>query len=95
MQNAQFKMLFGIIKPFLSPDKIRAAAASLIEWIREYKNAVIIEPEKGECEVIAIFYEQNERQYFAVAILDTHDKIVRFEAVKEMSEIIELLISKM
>lgn len=95
MNESQFKMIFKLIKPFLTPDKIRAAANGLIKWIQKQKSTVIIDPEAGEIEVTAIFYEADEKQYFAVAILNSENQIVRFESVQEISEVIELLISKM
>jgi t-SNARE complex subunit (syntaxin) len=95
MNESQLKMIFRIIKPFLTPDKIRAAANGLIKWIQNKKALVTIDPEAGEIEVTAIFYEADEKQYFAVAILDSENKIIRFESVQEISEIIEILISNL
>jgi t-SNARE complex subunit (syntaxin) len=95
MNESQLKLIFKLIKPFLTPDKIRAAASGLIKWIQNKKATVTINPEAGETEVTAIFYEADEKQYFAVAILDSNNQIVRFESVQEIGEIIEILISNL
>ncbi len=95
MNQVQAKMLFSMVKPFLTPDKVRGAARAFIDWVKEFQRQIVLNPENGEIQIAAIFYETEGKEYFAIAMLNEENQIVRFDSVRELNELIELIISKM
>jgi len=89
------KGIVKMIKNFITPDQIKAAAKSMIQSAIDFKSTVPLNVDEGEEQVTAIFYEVEGLVYFAVAVLDADNKIVRFEQVKPLDELIENLVNKL
>jgi len=89
------KGIVKMIKNFITPDQIKAAAKSMIQSAIDFKSTVPLNVDEGEEQVTAIFYEVEGLVYFTVAVLDADNKIVRFEQVKPLDELIENLVNKL
>jgi hypothetical protein len=88
------KGMLKMVKNFVSPEQIKEAASSLIRSAIDFKKTVQLDPETGETTVTAIFYEINAQVYFAIAIMDDTDHILRFENVQPLDTMIDNLIKK-
>lgn len=89
------KGMLKMVKNFISPDQIKAAARSMIESAIDFKNKVPLNADEGETAVTAIFYEVKGVVYFSLAVLNDDNKIVRFEQIKPLDELIETLVNKL
>ena len=95
MNDVLMKGMLKMVKNFVSPEQIKEIAGSMIKSAIEYKNTLTLDAERGETATTAIFYEINSQVYFALAILNEKDAIVRFENVKPLDELIDNLIKKL
>jgi len=95
MNDVVMKGLLKMVKNFVSPEQIKEAAGGLIKMAIDYKNKVVIDPDQGETQVIAIFYEVHQTVYFALAILDKDDTIIRCEQLQQLDTLIDNLINKL
>ena len=91
MNEAAMKGLLKLIKSVVPADAMQAAVFSLFKAAIDYKNEVPIEPDKGEAASVLTLYEVNGVIYTAVAVLNSENKIVRFEKISPADELIELI----
>ena len=89
MLNSLAKM----VKTMLPPDAISDAASSIVQSAIDYKNSLPLQP--GEVAAIAVAYEVEGVAYAGVAFVDDDNKLVRFENVKPVGELVTELIKKM
>lgn len=94
MNEVIMKGMLKMVKNFVSPEQIKEIAGSMIKSAIDFKNNIPLDAERGETATTAIFYEINAQVYFALAILNEKDAIVRFENVKPLDELIDNLIKK-
>lgn len=95
MNEVLMKGFFKMVKNFVSPDQIKEAATGLTKSGIDFINAVALDPEKGETKAVAVAYEIEGNVIVSVAILNDDLKILRFENVKQLSEVIDNLIKKL
>jgi hypothetical protein len=89
------KGMLKMLKNFVTPEQIKEAASGLIKSGIDFKNSIPLDADKGETAATAIFYEVNKVVYFAIAILNDENQILRFESVKLLDELIENLLKKL
>lgn len=94
MNEVLMKSALKMVKNFDLTEQIKEAATSLIKTAIAYKDTIPLDVTKGEHQVIAIFYQQGDSVNFALAIIDDDDQMLRFEQVKPLGELIDLLIQK-
>jgi len=95
MNDVVMKGMLKMVKNFVSPEQIKEAAKGLIKSGIDFKNSIPLDPDKGETFATAIFYEIDQVVYFAIAILNNENQILRFENVKPLDEVIDNLIKKL
>jgi hypothetical protein len=94
MNEVLMKGALKMVKNFISAEQIKEAATSLIRMAVDYKETVPMDAEKGEHQVIAIFYQECDSVNFALAIINEDNQMLRFEQVKPLDELIDSLIQK-
>lgn len=95
MNEVLMKGMLKMVKNFVTPEQIKEGAKGLISSAIDFKNSIQLDPEKGETTTTAIFYEIDQVVYFALAILNNENQIVRFENAKKLDEVIDTLIKKL
>ena len=95
MNELLMKGMLKMLKNFITPEQIKEGAKGLIKSAIDSKNSIQLDPEKGEITTTAIFYEIEQEVYFALAILNDENQIVRFEKAKKLDEVIDTLIKKL
>jgi hypothetical protein len=95
MNEQLMKGLLKMVKTMISPDQMKSAVSSLVQMGIDYKNAIPLNPEAGECQAAAMIYEIEGVAMVCIAILNSDDKIVRTEAVKTLDEIADTIIKKL
>lgn len=95
MNEVVLKGMLKMVKNFVSPEQIKEAAKGLIKSGLEFKNSIQLDNEKGETMTTAIFYEIDQVVYFAIAILNDENQILRFENIQKLDEVIDHLIKKL
>lgn len=95
MNDVLMKGMLKMVKNFVTPEQIKEGAKGLIQSAIDFKNSIPLDPEKGETTTTAIFYEIDQEVYFALAILNDENQIVRFENTKKLDEVIDTLIKKL
>lgn len=94
MEEKQFKMIWNVAKNLIPnlKEKIREAAKKFIREILAEKDKIELLP--GEVTVANLQYDANGVPTNAVVFLDEENRIVRFENVRSIDEIVENIISK-
>jgi hypothetical protein len=91
LMNGMLKML----KNFVTPEQIKEAAKGLIKSGIDFKNSIQLDPEKGETGAAAIAYEVEGAVIISIIVLNDDMKILRFENVNPLDEVIDNLIKKL
>lgn len=95
MNEVVMKGMLKMVKNFVSPEQIKEATKGLIKSGIDFKNSIPLDPEKGETMTTALFYEIDQVVYFAIAILNDENHILRFENIQKLDEVIDHLIKKL
>jgi len=95
MNQVVVKGMFKMLKNFVTPEQIKEASKGLIKSAIDFKNSIPLDTDKGETAATGILYEVNEVIYFAIAILNDENQILRFENVKLLDELIDNLLKKL
>lgn len=95
MNEIALKGLLKVAKNLLPPDAIREAVNALIHSAIDYKKQVILDTEAGEKQVTAQFYEIDNQVYFAIAIFNENNQVVRFENIQPVTTLVEILLKKL
>ncbi len=88
------KAALKMLKSFISPDQLNAIANELIKDALAYKNNIVLNPETGEVEAAAFIYEVEKNVFVSVVTLNNENKIIRFDTVKPLNELIDELLKK-
>ena len=84
-----------MLKNFITPDQVKESTRGLIEQAIGFKSKIPLNCNEGETDAAGMIYEVSGIVYFAVAILDNDNRIVRFEEVTPIDELIENIIKKL
>ena len=95
INEALTRAAFKMIKSLVSPEQIKTIAADMLGKAIAYKDTIELDPINGEADATAIFYEVGGCAHFAIAIMDTDNRIVRFENIQTLDNLIEKLIENL
>lgn len=93
MNEVLMKGMLKMVKNFVTPEQIKEAAKGLIKSAIDFKNTIPLEP--GETFVTGQIYEIDGVVFVAFATFNDENKILRFEYVKSLDEVIDNLIKKL
>jgi hypothetical protein len=95
MNEVLLKGALKMLKNFITPDQIKQAAQSMMQKAIDYKNGLQMDTAAGETQIAAMQWEHKGEIFTSIVFLDSEDKILRYDQVKRVDEIVETLISKL
>jgi len=95
MNAMVMKSILKMLKNFISPDQIKALAKELLTNAIDYKNTLPIDTESGETQVAAMQWEVKGEIYTSIVFLNSDDKIVRYDQVYKVDDLVETLVNKL
>jgi len=95
MNAIVMKSILKVLKNFISPDQIKELAKELLTNAIDYKNTLPIDSEAGENQVAAMQWEVNGEIYTSIVFLNSDDKIVRYDQVLKVDDLVETLVNKL
>lgn len=95
MNETAMKGLVKLIKNIIPPETIKQATNKLIESAIEQRNEIILDPEAGETQIQAAFYEVAGETYFSVQILNDDNQVLRSQNVRPLDQLIDELLNNM
>lgn len=95
MNEVLMKGMFKMIKNIVSLEQIKEGAKGMIKSGIDFKNSILLDPEKGETKAAAIAWEDEGAVIVSIIILNDDMQILRFEYVNPLEEVIDNLIKKL
>ena len=95
MNDVLLKGALKMLKNFVSPDQMKAAVKSMLVQAIDYKNTLPLDTISGETQTAAMQWEVAGEIYTSIVYLDADNKILRFDQVKRLDDLVETLINKL
>lgn len=94
MNDALMRNALKMVKSFIGPEQIQTLASDIIHQAIDYKNSIDLDVLNNEADAVAMLYEVGGEAHFCIAIMDPEQRIVRFEQVQTLNQLVEKMIEK-